>query len=226
MHPSSFPVFGYHLLVWRRCCKEKYLSGDLGSETPLGLNWICQAPSLSQWKCSHALQSSVQEEVQIPSCCIQFFHLQDVSVSKSHHCTSAQKKIQEQPRRLTHWLSAASPTQNCLRLQPEPGRCKLKCSEASQTVKRIHTSFGTEIIFVNSNFCYSPIQWEIDYFPLFSEKILFLLTCWDTPSRAKELAQEHACFPRQQDDFSAPWQALYQIRGLLWFCSLPHHHHL
>lgn len=35
----------------------------------------------------------------------------------------------------------------------------------TSVVKRIRILFGTQIIFVNSNFCYSPVQWEVDYFP-------------------------------------------------------------
>lgn len=45
-----------------------------------------------------------------------------------HNCTDENTRA---ALRLTHWLSAASPTQNCLRLQPEPKGCRYRCSEAS-----------------------------------------------------------------------------------------------
>lgn len=45
-----------------------------------------------------------------------------------HNCTDENTRA---ALRLTHWLSAASPTQNCLRLQPEPKACRYRCSEAS-----------------------------------------------------------------------------------------------
>lgn len=57
LHPSLYLGIAY--LSEKHCCKEKYPSGDLGSETPLGLNCICQASGLSQRKCSHALWSGV-----------------------------------------------------------------------------------------------------------------------------------------------------------------------
>lgn len=45
-----------------------------------------------------------------------------------HSCTDENRRA---ALRLTHWLSAASPRQNCPRLQPEPKGCRYRCSEAS-----------------------------------------------------------------------------------------------